>query len=379
MRATEINQDGRSNGLIAPNPKAQQSLLAGAYARAGLSPDALSFIEAHGSGTELGDAIELESLATALGRRRSRPLLVGSVKSNVGHLESAAGLAGILKTTLALHHRRLPPSIHFRRGNAQVDWKTLGLEVPVGPVELGAGALVAGVSSFGFGGTNVHAILESAPDLPPPAAADVNAGGPPVILLSGKTERAAARRAEELAGFLRANPSTPLADLGRELAFGRQHFAWRLAVPCGSEGEVVQALASARPRHARAGASVGVWFGDPRKIAMDAPPASPEIDALMPAALRGADPADPRVRTTRVLLGQLVAARALARAPVAWSVIAGSGVGLVAAATASGHLPWVRGTRRRSICCSTRRAGSWSPAARSSCATAPIGCSRRRR
>ena len=356
VRSTEINQDGRSNGLVAPNPKAQQALLGGAYARAGLAPDDVAFIEAHGSGTELGDAIELESLATALGRRRGRPLLVGSLKSNIGHAEAAAGLAGVLKSTLALHHRLLPPSIHYSGGNGQVDWAKLGIEVPTAPVELGAGTIIAGVSSFGFGGTNVHAILESAPSEVEAASTEVGAAAAtgstaaaatgttesddrPVILLSGKTERAAAQRAQELAAFLRANPDVPLAELGRELAQGRQHFPWRVAITGASASEVERALAAARPRHTRP-AEVGVAFGDPRRASADAAPDADELAERLPAAARGASLGGPEERYTRILLGQLLAARALARSPIAWKAISGSGVGLVAAAVASGHLAW---------------------------------------
>ncbi|MEV4747524.1 SDR family NAD(P)-dependent oxidoreductase [Streptosporangium sp. NPDC049248] len=157
LRATAVNQDGRSNGLVAPNPEAQEELLRGVYSGLG-SP---GYIEAHGTGTFLGDPIEARAVAAALCEGRTAPLLLGSAKSNLGHLEAAAGITGLIKTVLALHHGVIPPSVHFHRPNPHIPWEHL--RVVTAPTPWPDGYPLAGVSSFGFGGTNAHAVLEPAP------------------------------------------------------------------------------------------------------------------------------------------------------------------------------------------------------------------------
>ncbi|GII02839.1 type I polyketide synthase [Planobispora takensis] len=154
VRATAVNQDGRSNGLVAPNPEAQEELLRTAYA--GLEPP--DYIEAHGTGTFLGDPIEARAIDAALppGHR----VLLGSAKSNLGHLEAAAGITGLIKTVLALHHGVIPPSVHFREPNPHIPWDRL--EVVTAPTPWPGGRARAGVSSFGFGGTNAHVVLDRA-------------------------------------------------------------------------------------------------------------------------------------------------------------------------------------------------------------------------
>ncbi|GGL32564.1 type I polyketide synthase [Planomonospora parontospora] len=157
VRATAVNQDGRSNGLVAPNPEAQEELLRAAYA--GLEPP--DYIEAHGTGTFLGDPIEARAIDAALppGHR----VLLGSAKSNLGHLEAAAGITGLIKTVLALHHGVVPPSAHFHRPNPHIPWDRLEVVTAPTPWPGGLGARPrAGVSSFGFGGTNAHVVLDAA-------------------------------------------------------------------------------------------------------------------------------------------------------------------------------------------------------------------------
>ncbi|MDV9178623.1 type I polyketide synthase, partial [Streptomyces sp. W16] len=166
IRATAVNSDGRSGGLLAPNPAAQQALLATAYGRAGLAPAHVDYVEAHGTGTPLGDPIEAGALGAVLGagRDREQPLLLGSVKGNLGHLECAAGLAGLVKTVLALHHDLVPPSLH---GTSLADTR-LRLVTEPEPWPRYGGTATAGVSGFGFGGTNAHAVLEEwRPAIPP--------------------------------------------------------------------------------------------------------------------------------------------------------------------------------------------------------------------
>jgi acyl transferase domain-containing protein/acyl carrier protein len=161
-----VNNDGFSNGLTAPNPAAQEAVLAEACARAGVAPADIDVVETHGTGTLLGDPIEARSLGAVLGRDRpaNRPLRIGSIKSNLGHTEAAAGIAGLLKAVLMLRHRAAPPSLHFVTPNPMIPFDALHLTVPT-TLQLLAreGRLFAGVSSFGFGGTNAHAVLAEAP------------------------------------------------------------------------------------------------------------------------------------------------------------------------------------------------------------------------
>ncbi|KOU67264.1 hypothetical protein ADK57_16880 [Streptomyces sp. MMG1533] len=177
IRGTAVNSDGRSAGLMAPNPIAQEALLRSALRDAGADAADIGHVEAHGTGTLLGDPIEAGALGAVLGRGRpaDRPLLIGSVKSNLGHLEGAAGIVGLIKTVLSLQHAKLPASLHFHSPNPHIDFTELGLRVvaepTAWPTEHGRPAL-AGVSAFGFGGTNAHAILEQAPrPAPSPAEA----------------------------------------------------------------------------------------------------------------------------------------------------------------------------------------------------------------
>jgi acyl transferase domain-containing protein/acyl carrier protein len=176
---TATVQDGRSNGLMAPRGSAQEAVLAAACQEAGVPPGAIQYVEAHGTGTALGDVIEATALGRVVGRREpgQEPCALGSVKTNIGHLEAAAGVAGLIKTALCLHHGALPPSLHFQKPNHQIDFAALGLEVNGAPRPWPAtGRRLAGVSSFGFGGTNVHCVLgeaSSAQQVTPPAAAMV--------------------------------------------------------------------------------------------------------------------------------------------------------------------------------------------------------------
>ena len=170
IHGSAVNNDGGSNGLTAPNPMAQENVLRDAWQRANLDPAHAHYIEAHGTGTKLGDPIEAAALSEIFGQGRhsEQPLIVGSVKTNIGHLEPAAGMAGMIKTLLAIQHKRLPPSLHFDTPNRYIDFDQLKLKVPTSvqswPTQTTNDTLVAGVSSFGWGGTNSHIVLTSAPE-----------------------------------------------------------------------------------------------------------------------------------------------------------------------------------------------------------------------
>ncbi|HEX4274402.1 MAG TPA: polyketide synthase, partial [Bryobacteraceae bacterium] len=166
ISASAINQDGRSSGLTAPSGPAQQGLLRKVLADAGMEGGEVQYVEAHGTGTALGDPIEVQALAAVLGKGRGakQPLLIGSVKTNLGHLESAAGVAGLIKTILAMEHGEIPPHLHFHTLNPHIELDGAWVEVPTSLRPWPEGKKrVAGVSSFGFSGTNAHVIVESAP------------------------------------------------------------------------------------------------------------------------------------------------------------------------------------------------------------------------
>ncbi|WP_394843017.1 acyltransferase domain-containing protein [Pendulispora brunnea] len=190
IRGSAVNNDGFSNGLTSPSPAAQAEMLGLAYARAGVCPGHVHYVEAHGTGTMLGDPIEAGALGEVLGRHpdRQRPLRIGSAKTNIGHLEAAAGMAGLIKTVQALKHRRLPPSLHFETPNPNIAFDALNLEVQTAltswtPEE--EGTLFAGVSSFGFGGTNAHVVLESFLPDPIPVCTTKGQGTRPVLVFTG--------------------------------------------------------------------------------------------------------------------------------------------------------------------------------------------------
>ncbi|WP_231512042.1 type I polyketide synthase, partial [Chondromyces apiculatus] len=194
VRGSAVNQDGRSNGLTAPNQKAQEELLRAACRRAKVSPGEVQYVEAHGTGTALGDPIEARALGAVLseGRPASEPASLGSVKTNLGHTEAAAGVAGLIKVALSLHHGALPPSLHFERANPHIAFGELPLRVQetLAPWPRSARRRLAGVSSFGFGGTNAHVILEEAPPPPDSDAPTTNDAREHLLLLSARSDEA---------------------------------------------------------------------------------------------------------------------------------------------------------------------------------------------
>lgn len=167
IRGSAVNHDGPSSGLTVPNKLAQQALIREALRSAKVEPSQVSYVEAHGTGTPLGDPIEIEALKAVLGEERSplQPLIIGSVKTNIGHLEAAAGVAGLIKVILALQHQEIPPHLHFKQPNPYINWNELPVVVPTKsmPWPCGTQQRIAGVSSFGMSGTNAHIVLEEAP------------------------------------------------------------------------------------------------------------------------------------------------------------------------------------------------------------------------
>ncbi|MER5348904.1 amino acid adenylation domain-containing protein [Kitasatospora sp. NPDC002551] len=241
-----VNQDGRTNGITVPNPDAQVALIERVCAEAGITPGNLQYVEAHGTSTPVGDPIEANALARALavGRRPGDACYVGSVKTNIGHTESASGLAGLIKSALALKHRTIPPHINLERLNPAIDPATLPYQIPTEPTPWPAheGPARAGVNSFGFGGTNAHVLLEAAPEPATEPARDSSGEAPaeaadlPAWTVLPLTAREAGALPElaagvqaELTGVRGGSPARP-ADLGHTLAHRRQHHDARLSI-----------------------------------------------------------------------------------------------------------------------------------------------------
>ncbi|GLY25860.1 type I polyketide synthase [Micromonospora sp. NBRC 101691] len=233
IRGSTVNNDGFSNGLTAPNPQAQVAMLQAAYQRAGVAPERVHYVETHGTGTFLGDPIEANAIGAVLGANRpaDRPLVIGSVKTNIGHLEAAAGIAGLIKTALAIRHQSIPPNLHFTQPNPHIDFARLRLRVPgaVEPWPHPEEKPLAGVSAFGFGGTNCHVVLEGATPQPvhllPLAAPD------PAAL------RTAARAVREA-----ATGPVALADLCHTAARRLTDQPYRLALPARTRDDLVGRL-----------------------------------------------------------------------------------------------------------------------------------------
>jgi acyl transferase domain-containing protein/NADPH:quinone reductase-like Zn-dependent oxidoreductase/acyl carrier protein len=246
IRGSAINQDGASGGLTVPNGVAQQRVIGDALRRAGLAPSEVGYLEAHGTGTSLGDPIEAQAAGAAYGpgRESDRPLLIGSAKTNIGHLEAAAGIAGVLKVVLSLEHEALPKHLHFENPSPHIPWNRLPVEVvkETIPWQRSDRPRIAGVSSFGFAGTNAHVILEEAPIAAPHVAGAGADGRFSVLPLSARTPAALVRLADQYRGWLTAHPEASLADVCFTAGVGRSHLEQRAAVVADSRDAAVELL-----------------------------------------------------------------------------------------------------------------------------------------
>ena len=263
VRGSAVNHDGASAGLTVPNGRAQEDLLRRALAAADVTADDVSYVEAHGTGTSLGDPIEVQALARVIGPRRGAPLRIGSVKTNIGHLEPAAGIAGLIKVVLSLQHQTLPPHLHFRRPNPHIAWDSTPIEVVTSREawQPANGRRIAGVSSFGLSGVNAHIVIEEAPaeasrtglagssrgavvaaaSAVAGAGSDVTATAAErplhILTISGHTKAALDEQIARYRTYLATAgdfASTSWADICFTATTGRRHFPHRVAIVAGS-------------------------------------------------------------------------------------------------------------------------------------------------
>ncbi|MGW7533245.1 type I polyketide synthase [Amycolatopsis sp. NPDC054798] len=243
IRGSAVNHDGGGNGLTDPNPVAQEDNLRSAYRNAGVVPSDVQYVELHGTGTKAGDPVEAAALGAVLGTGREDPLRVGSIKTNIGHLGAAAGIAGLLKAVLAIKHRQIPPSLNYEAPNPAIPLPELGLRVQreLADWPRADRPLIAGVSAVGMGGANCHVVLaepSSQPEEPETEAATV----PVPWVVSGRSEAALRAQAASLAEHVREHPELATADVAYSLATGRSAFEQRAVVVGADRGDLVAGL-----------------------------------------------------------------------------------------------------------------------------------------
>jgi acyl transferase domain-containing protein/acyl carrier protein len=258
VRASGVNQDGHTDGISLPNSDAQEELIQRVYRDAGVPLSEIDYVEAHGTGTQAGDAAELGALHRSFQAGRSKKLVVGSVKTNVGHLEAAAGVAGLLKVIGVLKHRQVPKNLHFKKPNPKIPFADYCLEVAADTKTLPAAGekpvLYAGINSFGYGGTNAHALLESAPPAPaakPPAQTRLQ-----LLPFSARSEKALRDLAGKVAFQIGQNGSASLGDLAYSCAFRRSHLDFRAAVVASGMDGLKEQLIALSTGEAHEGVSV---------------------------------------------------------------------------------------------------------------------------
>ena len=229
IKGSAVNQDGRSAGFTAPNGSAQEEVISKALKNAGLEPSDIDYIEAHGTGTKLGDPVEVEAISNVILKNRDmgRKLFIGSVKTNIGHLEGAAGIAGVIKTVLSLYNETIPGTLHFKTPNEHIDWRGLPITAPTSPAAWKKSGIPrhAGVSSFGFSGTNAHVIIGD----PPPLDTTSQAQGPGLLVMSAMTEKALYDLIGKYIAFLETTKES-LESVCAAAAMGKTHYTVRLAV-----------------------------------------------------------------------------------------------------------------------------------------------------
>ncbi len=267
--SSAINQDGHTPGITVPSGEAQEALLREAYGRAGIAPAQVQYVEAHGTGTPVGDPIEAEAIGRVVGPGRPPGdyCLIGSVKSNIGHLEAGAGIAGVIKAALALTHQKVPGTLHFQNPNPKIDLERLCLRVTPHPEpwpRVEGQPRFAGVNSFGFGGTNAHVVLAEAPASPGPRTRSEPAGPAQLIPISARSPEALRTLTERYRDQLAADQPEELRDLAYTAAVHRSHHPVRLAVVAENRQQLVERLEAIAKGEDCAGVTTGRLLADAR-------------------------------------------------------------------------------------------------------------------
>lgn len=261
LLGSAVNQDGRTNGLTAPSYQSQVDVLRKAYRRAGVDPNEVQYVEAHGTGTILGDAIEARALGTVFAAHRTgeREFLVGSAKTVVGHLEAAAGITGLVKTALALHHGQVPANLNFESPSKHIAFADLPFDVPTTSREWPAhgGRALAGVSSFGFGGTNAHAVLTGPPVAATRTQPPVQPEKPYLVSISGRSEQSTLALVDGWLELLRDGAAPPVATLAQTSTARRAQHPFRVAVPARDHADLADQLTAIAAGSVPLGAAVG--------------------------------------------------------------------------------------------------------------------------
>ncbi|MCB0189097.1 MAG: hypothetical protein KDE31_32735, partial [Caldilineaceae bacterium] len=250
IRGSAVNHDGPGSGLTVPNKQAQTALIQRALANSQVAPHLVSYVEAHGTGTALGDPIEVRALTSVFDvPARTEPLRVGSIKTNIGHLVSAAGIAGLFKVVMALQHEEIPPHLNFQTPSPHIDWANIPIQVPTArtpwPRPQGNAQPVADVSSFGLPGTNAHVVVAKAPsaaEQPRGNDSQVNERTAHLFTLSARSKPALRELAQRYADYLTAHPNVPLGDFCYTANVGRNHWEERAALVAGTAAQMQQQL-----------------------------------------------------------------------------------------------------------------------------------------
>ncbi len=262
IRGSAVNQDGRSGGLTVPNGLSQAEVIRQALTNGGVEANQVDYVEAHGTGTSLGDPIEMDALESVYGPHHllDRPLIVGSVKTNIGHTEAAAGIAGLIKVVLQLQEEAIAPHLHFQHPNPHIDWENLPVKIPTEtlPWPRGEKARLAGVSSFGFSGTNAHIVVQEAPTIPPLIRKSSITDRPQhLLLLSAHNRNSLLQLAQAYLDYLRQPDPPSLGDICYTLSLGRSHLNHRLGVVAATSSEMIEKLATFLKDGAVSGLTIG--------------------------------------------------------------------------------------------------------------------------
>ena len=377
IRGSAVHQDGRTNGIMAPSRPAQEDMLRLACRQARVAPESVDYVEAHGTGTRAGDPVEAGAIAAVYGTGRpaDRPCLIGSVKTNIGHLEAASGIAAVIKAVLAIEHAAIPPSLNFDRPNPDIPWADSGLRVvtDLTPWPSTGGPRRAGVSGYGYGGTIAHLVLEQAPRPEAPAPAADLGTALRVYPLSGASPEATREYAGTLAGWLSSGgQDAELADIAHTLTARRAHLEHRTAVVAAGRAELVTKLRQVAVDETADGITAGrpladgavwvfsghgsQWIGMGRELLATEPAFGRVLDELEPICLAelGVSPRKALLEgdllhTDRIQLlifaMQVALAEVWAERGMTPAAVLGHSVGEIAAAVVAGVLTRADGAR----------------------------------